>query len=131
MFFITVEPLLRGHHEERPTPLERPFDNVNLNINVLIFTSAERPPLLKGHFSGTKGVASQEGFHCSPVLLIRLNSITINQASRDSTSRYVKKLAGLFLAKLASQLHLSQFLYYLILIKSLLQRPVTLRFFLT
>ena len=28
-------------------------------------TPFERPPLLKGHFSGAKGVASQEGFHCS------------------------------------------------------------------
>ena len=43
---------------------ERPLDNVNLNINVLMFTPDERPPLLKGHFSGAKGVASQEGFHC-------------------------------------------------------------------
>ena len=43
--------------------LERPLDNLNLNINVLISTSDERPPLLKGHFSGAKGVASQEGFH--------------------------------------------------------------------
>ena len=60
----TVEPLLRGHPNERPTPLERPLDNVNLNINVLITTSDERPPLLKGHFSAAEGVASQEGFHC-------------------------------------------------------------------
>ena len=36
---ITVEPLLRGYPDARP-------------------------PLLKGHFSGAKGVASQEGFHC-------------------------------------------------------------------
>ena len=61
----TVEPLLRGHPDERPPPLERPPDNVNLNINVLISTPDERPPLLKGHFSGAKGVASQEGFHCT------------------------------------------------------------------
>ena len=60
----TVEPLLRGHPDERPTPLERPHDTVNLNINVLIFTPDKRPPLLKGHFSGANGVASQEGFHC-------------------------------------------------------------------
>ena len=50
----TVEPLLRGHPDERPPPLERPLDNVNLNINVLIFTPDERPPLLKGHFSNAK-----------------------------------------------------------------------------
>ena len=61
----TVEPLLRGHPDERPPPLERPLDDVNLNINVLISTPDERPPLLKGHFSGAKGVASQKGFHCS------------------------------------------------------------------
>ena len=30
----TVEPLLRGHPDERPPPLERPLDNVNLNIDV-------------------------------------------------------------------------------------------------
>ena len=60
----TVEPLLRGHPDERPTPLERPLDNVNLNRKVLIFTPDERPPLSKGHFSGAKGVASKELFHC-------------------------------------------------------------------
>ena len=59
-----MEPLLRGHPDERPPPLERQLDNVNLNINVLIFTPDERPPLLKDHFSDAKGVASQEGFHC-------------------------------------------------------------------
>ena len=46
----TVEPLLTGHPDERPPPLERPLDNVNLNINVLISTLNERPPLLKDHF---------------------------------------------------------------------------------
>ena len=60
----TVEPLLRGHPDKWPLPLERPFDDVNLNINVLIPTPDERPPLSKGHFSGANGVASQEGFHC-------------------------------------------------------------------
>ena len=29
----TVEPLLRGHPDQRPPPLERPLDNVYLNIN--------------------------------------------------------------------------------------------------
>ena len=60
----TVELLLRSQPDERPTPLERPLDTVNLNINVLIYTPDEMPPLLKGHFSGAKGVALQEGFHC-------------------------------------------------------------------
>ena len=59
----TVEPLLRGHPDERSPPLERPLDDVNLNMNILIFTP-ERPPLLKGHFSNAKVVASQEGFYC-------------------------------------------------------------------
>ena len=54
---------------ERPpwreaTPLERTLGNVYININVLIFTPDERPPLLKDHFSDAKGVVSQEGFHC-------------------------------------------------------------------
>ena len=49
---------------ERPPPLERPLDNVNLNINVLISTPDVRPSLLKGHFSDAKGVALQEGFNC-------------------------------------------------------------------
>ena len=63
-FSCTVEPLLRADPVERPPPLERPLDNINLNTNVLISTPEERPPLLKGHFSGAKGVVSQEGFHC-------------------------------------------------------------------
>ena len=63
-FNTTVEPLLRGHPDERPLPLERPLDIVNLNINVSISIPDERPPLLKGHFSDAKGVALQEGFHC-------------------------------------------------------------------
>ena len=67
---LTVEPLLRDHPDERPTPQERPLHTVNLNINVLISTPDERPPLLKGHFSGEKGVASQEGFHCISITCI-------------------------------------------------------------
>ena len=82
----TVEPLLRGHPEERPPPLERPLDNVNLNINVLISTPDERPPLLKGHFSGVKGVASQEGFHYN-------GSINPNANQSDSTNRSTRWVA--------------------------------------
>ena len=52
----TVEPLLRGQPDKRPAPLDRPLDNVNLNINELISTPDEWSPLLKGHFSGAKGV---------------------------------------------------------------------------
>ena len=69
----TVEPLLRGHPDKRPPSLERPFDNVNLNINVLISTPDERPPFLKGHFSGGKGVTSQEGFHYNYVWLFNFS----------------------------------------------------------
>ena len=49
--------------QRQATPVERPLDNVILNISVLIFIPDERPDLLKGHISGAKGVASQEGFH--------------------------------------------------------------------
>ena len=65
LIWFTVEPLLRGHSDEWQLPLERPLDNENLNIDVLISTPDKRPPLLKGHFSDVKGVASQEGFHWS------------------------------------------------------------------
>ena len=60
-----MEPFLRDHPDERPIPLEKPLENVNLNIHVLIPTPDKRPPFLKGHFSCEKGVASQEGFHCN------------------------------------------------------------------
>ena len=49
---------------QEAAPLQRPLNNVNLNINVYISTPNKRPPLLKGHFSGEKGVASQDRFHC-------------------------------------------------------------------
>ena len=57
-FNSTMEPLLRGHPDERPPPLERQLDNVNLNINVLISTLDGRPTFVKGHFSCglTRGV---------------------------------------------------------------------------
>ena len=57
-----MEPLMRGYPDKRPTPLERPLDTVTLNLYVLISTPDEKPPLSKVHFSGAKGVASQEGF---------------------------------------------------------------------
>ena len=63
-FMNTVEPLLKGHPDESPPLLERPLDNVNLHINLLISTPDKRPPLLEGHSTGAKGVTSQEGFHC-------------------------------------------------------------------
>ena len=51
----TEEPLLRGHPNEWPIPLERPLVNVDPNLNVLISTPDKRSPLLKG-------LTSQEGF---------------------------------------------------------------------
>ena len=60
--YSTAEPLLRGHPDERPLPLERPLHNENLNINVLISTPDERPSLLKGHFSDAKRWPHKRGF---------------------------------------------------------------------
>ena len=60
----TVEPLLRGHPDEKSSSLERSLDNVNLKMNVFLSIPDERPPLLKGHFSYVEGLASREGFHC-------------------------------------------------------------------
>ena len=60
-----MEAFLRGHPDDRPLPLERPIDNVNLKINVLNSTSDERPtPLKRSPSLCKKGVASQEGFRC-------------------------------------------------------------------
>ena len=61
--------LYSGTPFERPpfreaTPLERPLEYVNPNIKVLINIPFERPPLLKGHFSGEKEVTSQKGSIC-------------------------------------------------------------------
>ena len=64
IFCNTVESLLRGHPDKRLTPLERPHHYENLNINALT-SHDERPTVLKGHISSTKGMTSQEGFHCS------------------------------------------------------------------
>ena len=86
----TVEPLLRVLPDQRPPPLERPLYNVNLNINVLISTPDERPPLLKGHFSEAKGVASQEGFHCSCIILTGIYSLFHNYFAQRFSSRIKK-----------------------------------------
>ena len=54
-----MESLLKGHPDERPSPLEWPLDYVNLNIIVLISTPDEMLLLLKGLLYGAKEVASQ------------------------------------------------------------------------
>ena len=47
----TVEPLLRGHPDKRPTPLERPLENVNLNIICIDFyPRGEATPLKRPFF---------------------------------------------------------------------------------
>ena len=84
IYLYTVEPLLRGHPDESPAPLERPLDNVNLNINLLISTPDERPPLLKGHFSDAKVVASQEGFHCIALPLLSASFVRLVKMLADS-----------------------------------------------
>ena len=66
IIIVAVEPLLRGHPDERPPPLERPLYNVNLYINVLISTPDERPPFLKANFLMQKGWPHKRG---SSVLL--------------------------------------------------------------
>ena len=43
MYIHTVEPLVRGHPDEKSTPVERPLFNVNLDKKVLISTPNERP----------------------------------------------------------------------------------------
>ena len=82
-----MENLLRDHPDERPPPLERPLANVNLNINELISTPDERPPLLKGHFVDVKGVASQEGFHCT-------YNCNFNPNTVKNRARLLKELIG-------------------------------------
>ena len=59
-----MEPLLRGH-PVRDHHFWKGHLTLYLTTNVLIFTPEERPPLLKGHFSGAKRVVLQEGFHCT------------------------------------------------------------------
>ena len=48
------------------------------NTNALISTPEKRPPLLKGHISAAKGVASQEEFHCKPVHMSCAHTFTIS-----------------------------------------------------
>ena len=70
-----MEPLLRGHPDKRSTPLVRPYDYINLNINALISILDEWPPLLRGHISGAKRVASQEGLDKIGVTLTRTGQL--------------------------------------------------------
>ena len=93
----TVEPLLRGHNDERPPLLERPLDDVNLNINVLISTPDERPPLLKCHFSDAKGMASQEGFHCICKVKLWQAGCVVFQMGLVQGSEFISRLITLSL----------------------------------
>ena len=68
---IQWNPFLRGHPDKRPTPLERPLDTVNLNINILISTPDERQPHLKGHFSGAKWGGLTRGIPLYDMLLYK------------------------------------------------------------
>ena len=74
MIQTTVEPPLRGHPDKRPPSMERPLGYVNIGKKVLISSPNKRPPLLKGHFSSAKMVASLEGFHCT-VLNSHVNTV--------------------------------------------------------
>ena len=67
--FNTVEPLLRGHPDERPTTLERPLDNVNLNKNVLISTVMRSNPFLKATFLVQMGWPHKTGSNVVQILL--------------------------------------------------------------
>ena len=58
---------LRGHPDERASPLERSLDIVNQNINVLISTPDENPSLLK------TGGPTRGGIHCVPIFSQSIN----------------------------------------------------------
>ena len=75
-----MEPLLRGHLDETPTPLERSTDNVNLNINIPITTPDEGPTLLKGHISGANLIASQEGFQLNNLHHCEMKVVSISKS---------------------------------------------------
>ena len=70
---------LKGHINQRPTPLLRPLDSVNLNLNILISTPGERPPFWKAtpferpHIL----VAFREGLNFSSITRQRLVIITL------------------------------------------------------
>ena len=57
----TMETLLRGDPDESPNLLERPLNNVNLNINIIINTPDDRPtPLEKKTFLAEKANLKRE-----------------------------------------------------------------------
>ena len=53
LIYFQWKPFLRGHPDKRPPPWEKPLDNVNLNINVLI--SRLETTLLETPLFGEKG----------------------------------------------------------------------------
>ena len=79
--YAIVEPLTSGKPRESLTLLDTPLDNVNLNINESISTPDDRPPL----FSNTKGMASQEGFHCIHIHLAFIADVLLPYKTGDQT----------------------------------------------
>ena len=53
------------------------MDSLNITTNVLISIPDKRPSLLKGHISGARGVASQEGFRCTEFQNSEIDHISI------------------------------------------------------
>ena len=65
-----MEPYLRGHPDERPTPLEKTLANVNININVLISIPPEKQSLL--HSRRKRGDLTRGVSLYSYVLILKL-----------------------------------------------------------
>ena len=65
-FRTTVEFLFRGHHDERPAPLERSLVDVNENLNLLISIPEKRPPLLKCLISKRGGLTKGVPLYMTP-----------------------------------------------------------------
>ena len=92
-FELSVEHLLRGHCDKRPPPLERPFDNVNVHINVLISTLDERPPILKATFLVQKGWPPKRGSTVQR-LNSKYNTLVLGQAYGSSVD-WAYSVAGI------------------------------------
>ena len=64
--------------------------------DILISTPDERPPLLKGHFSGPQGVATQKGFHFTYIIWITtfLNTFVFVYNTYETSHFYTAWLRG-------------------------------------